>query len=65
MFAAVVLLYHLSIAAVWADAAYFNYTFLGFVHNVLHVSAARLFDQPLARFDERIRGREKRPRRAS
>jgi hypothetical protein len=28
------------------------------------VSAARLFDQPLARFDERIRGREKRPRRA-
>jgi hypothetical protein len=38
MFAAVVLLYHLSIAAVWADAAYFNYTFLGFVHNVLHAS---------------------------
>ncbi len=39
MFAAVVLLYHLSIRAVWADAAYFNYAFLGFVHNVLHASA--------------------------
>jgi hypothetical protein len=38
MFVAVVLLYHLSIAAVWADAAYFNYAFLGFVHNVLHAS---------------------------
>lgn len=38
MFAAVVLLYHLSIRAVWADAAYFNYAFLGFVHNVLHAS---------------------------
>jgi hypothetical protein len=38
MFAAVVLLYHLRISAVWADAAYFNYAFLGFVHNVLHAS---------------------------
>jgi hypothetical protein len=38
MFAAVVLLFHLPIHAVWADAAYFNYAFLGFVHNVLHAS---------------------------
>ena len=38
MFAAVVLLYHLRIRAVWADAAYFNYAFLGFVRNVLHAS---------------------------
>lgn len=38
MFVAVVLLYHLRIRAVWADAAYFNYAFLGIVHNVLHAS---------------------------
>jgi len=38
MFAAVVWLYHLSVGAVWADAAYFNYAFLGFIHNVLHAS---------------------------
>jgi hypothetical protein len=38
MFVAVVLLYHLRIRAVWADAAYFNYSFLDFVHNVLHAS---------------------------
>jgi hypothetical protein len=38
MFAAVVLLYHLRIRAVWADAAYFNYAFLGFIRNVLHAS---------------------------
>jgi hypothetical protein len=38
MFAAVLLLYHLRIRAVWADAAYFNYAFLGFVHDVLHAS---------------------------
>jgi len=38
MFAAVVLLYRLRIHAVWADAAYFNYAFLGFIRNVLHAS---------------------------
>lgn len=38
MFAAVLLLYRLRIRAVWADAAYFNYAFLGFIHNVLHAS---------------------------
>jgi len=38
MFAAVVLLYRLRIRAVWADAAYFNYAFLGFIRNVLHAS---------------------------
>jgi hypothetical protein len=38
MFVAVLLLYHLRIRAVWADAAYFNYAFLGFVHDVLHAS---------------------------
>lgn len=38
LFTAVVLLYHLRIRAVWADAAYFNYAFLGFVHNVLRAS---------------------------
>jgi len=38
MFAAVVLLYHLRIHVVRADAAYFNYAFLGFVRNVLHAS---------------------------
>jgi len=38
MFMAVVWLYQLSIRAVWADAAYFNYTFLNFVHHVLHAS---------------------------
>jgi hypothetical protein len=38
MFAAVVLLYHLRIYVVRADAAYFNYAFLGFVHDVLHAS---------------------------
>ena len=38
MFAAVVLLYHLRIYVVRADAAYFNYSFLGFVRNVLHAS---------------------------
>jgi hypothetical protein len=38
MFAAVLLLYRLRIRAVWADASYFNYAFLGFVHDVLHAS---------------------------
>ena len=38
MFAAVLLLYRLRIRAVWADAAYFNYAFLGFVRDVLHAS---------------------------
>jgi hypothetical protein len=38
MFAAVVLLYQLRIRAVWADAAYFNYAFLGFVHDILHAA---------------------------
>lgn len=38
MFVAVLLLYHLCIRAVWADAAYFNYAFLGFIHDVLHAS---------------------------
>jgi hypothetical protein len=38
MFAAVVLLYHLRIRVVRADAAYFNYAFLGFIRNVLHAS---------------------------
>ena len=38
MFAAVVLLYRLRIYIVRADAAYFNYAFLGFVHNVLRAS---------------------------
>jgi len=38
MFATVVGLYHLVIRAVWADAAYFNYAFLGFVRDVLHAS---------------------------
>ncbi len=38
MFAAVLLLYHLRILIVRADAAYFNYAFLGFVHDVLHAS---------------------------
>jgi len=33
-----VLLYHLRIHVVQADAAYFNYAFLGFVRNVLHAS---------------------------
>ncbi len=39
MFTAVVLLYHLRILIVRADAAYFNYQFLGFIYNVLHASA--------------------------
>jgi hypothetical protein len=38
MFAAVVLLYHLRIHVVRADAAYFNYSFLSFVRNILHAS---------------------------
>jgi Transposase DDE domain len=38
MFAAVLLLYHLRIRVVRADAAYFNYAFLGFVRDVLHAS---------------------------
>jgi hypothetical protein len=38
MFATVVLLYHLRILIVRADAAYFNYAFLGFVRDVLHAS---------------------------
>jgi hypothetical protein len=38
MFATVLLLYRLRIRAVWADASYFNYAFLGFVHDVLHAS---------------------------
>jgi hypothetical protein len=38
MFAALLLLYHLRIHIVRADAAYFNYAFLGFVHNVLRAS---------------------------
>ncbi|HUV89037.1 MAG TPA: transposase [Anaerolineae bacterium] len=38
MFAAVLLLYHLRILIVRADAAYFNYAFLGFVRDVLHAS---------------------------
>jgi len=42
MFAAVVLLYHLRIHVVRADAAYFNYAFLGFVRNVLHACQCRL-----------------------
>jgi hypothetical protein len=39
MFATVLLLYHVCIHIVRADAAYFNYAFLGFIHNVLHASA--------------------------
>jgi hypothetical protein len=35
MFAAVLLLYHLHIRAVWADVAYFIHAFVGFVHDVL------------------------------
>jgi len=38
MFAAVVALYQLRILVVRADAAYFNYGFLGFVRTVLHAS---------------------------
>jgi len=38
MFIAVVLLYHLRIHIVRADAAYFNYAFLGFIRDVLHAS---------------------------
>jgi hypothetical protein len=38
MFMAVLLLYRLRIRVVRADAAYFNYAFLGFVHSVLHAS---------------------------
>ncbi|MDH4137701.1 MAG: transposase [Anaerolineae bacterium] len=38
MFAAVLLLYRLRIHIVRADAAYFNYAFLGFVHRVLRAS---------------------------
>jgi hypothetical protein len=38
MFAAIVLLYRVRIRVVRADAAYFNYAFLGFVRNVLHAS---------------------------
>ena len=38
MFTAVVLLYHLRILVVRADAAYFNYRFLGFVRHVLGAS---------------------------
>lgn len=38
MFTAVVLLYHVRILIVRADAAYFNYAFLGFIHDVLHAS---------------------------
>lgn len=38
MFLAVVALYHLRIHIVRADAAYFNYAFLGFVRNVLRAS---------------------------
>jgi len=39
IFAALVLLYHLRIRVVRADAAYFNYAFLNFIRNVLHASA--------------------------
>jgi hypothetical protein len=38
MLAAVVLIYHLRTHIVRADAAYFNYAFLGFVRNVLLAS---------------------------
>ena len=38
MFATVLLLYHLRIRIVWADAAYFDYAFLGFIHDVPHAS---------------------------
>lgn len=38
MFTAVVLLYRVRIHIVRADAAYFNYAFLGFVHTVLRAS---------------------------
>lgn len=38
LFVAVVLLYHIRIHIVRADAAYFNYAFLNFVRNVLHAS---------------------------
>ena len=38
MFITIVLLYHLPIRAVWADAAYFNYAFLGVIRNVPHAS---------------------------
>ncbi len=38
MFMAVVLLYHVRIRVVRADAAYFNYQFLGFVRTVLDAS---------------------------
>jgi len=38
MFTAVLLLYRQRIRAVWADAAYFNYAFLGFVRDILHAS---------------------------
>jgi hypothetical protein len=38
MFMTVVLLYHLRILIVRADAAYFNYQFLGFVRTVLHAA---------------------------
>jgi len=42
MFAAVVLLYHLRIHVVRADAAYFNYAFLGFVRLALFLKATRV-----------------------
>jgi len=38
MFLAVVLLYHARILVVRADAAYFNYQFLGFIRTVLGAS---------------------------
>ena len=38
MFAAVVLLYHVRILIVRADAAYFNYQFLGFIRTVLQAA---------------------------
>jgi len=38
MFAAVCLLCRLRIRAMWADAAYFNYAFLGFIRHILHAS---------------------------
>jgi len=38
IFTTVVGLYHLAIHTVWADAANFNYGFLGFVRDVLHAS---------------------------
>ncbi|MFZ5916712.1 MAG: hypothetical protein ACOYZ7_07260 [Chloroflexota bacterium] len=40
----VLLLYRRRIRAVWADAAYFNFAFLGFVRDILHARVLAFVD---------------------